>query len=72
MFVVQMESIRTALEKERLHQTEGEKRHKERKSLSAELNQAITAKKKAVAETNSVVTQHELNIHALEEQLRAT
>ena len=63
---------KAALEKGRLCQTEGEKRCKERKRLSAELNQAIAAKKNAVAEMNSVVTQHESNIHALEEQLRAT
>ena len=61
-----------ALEKEKSRKTEGEKRQEERKRLSTELKQVVAAKKKAVENMNSVMSQHDSDIHALEEKLRAT
>ena len=63
---------KAALEKERLRQTQGEKRRAERKRLSSELKHAMTAKKRALENITSVVSEHDSNIHALEEKLRAT
>ena len=63
---------KAALEKEKLRQTQGEKRRAERKRLSSELKHAMTAKKRVLKNMISVVSEHDSNIHALEEKLRAT
>ena len=63
---------KAALEEERLRQTKDEKRRAEKKRVNTELKQATLAKKRAVMNLNSVFSQHESNIHALEEKLHAT
>ena len=63
---------KAALTAERSRQAEGEKRRPERKRLNTELEQAITANKKASENLNSVISHHESNIHVLEEKRYAT
>ena len=63
---------KAAFKAERSRQAEGEKRRPERKRLNTELEQAITANKKASENLNSVISHHESNIHVLEEKRYAT
>ena len=73
MFAAPMKKEYTAaLEKDRSHQTQGEKRCAERRQVNTEFKQVINAKKKGVENLNNNASQHESNIHAVEEKLYTT